>query len=388
MARLPIPGEDKGTWGSILNDYLVQSHTANGALKDNVVTSSSLAPGAVSATHIEDNSIAEVKLDAAARTKLNGAGGTTNLSTSTTTASVVVHSSSGNDATLSSADATHAGVLTGSDKAKLDGIASGAEVNAVSSVAGKTGAVTLAKSDVGLGNVDNTADTDKPISDATQIALNAKAAASSLATIATTGSYSDLTNVPSTFTPTAHTHAAIDIASGVLDMARIPTGTTGSTVALGNHTHSGYLPIKNGNPTITDSTNDRFVRVDISDDGTATAGWPDRLAFYFSGIRSGYFNEYGEIRARPAKSNTVALRAQKWASSSTVDIFQVTSSDNATIFFSVGPTAATLSVPINSTANIATTGTVSGSNIGNKVTASSTAPSYPAVGDVWVDLSS
>jgi len=44
----------------------------------------------------------------------------------------------------------------------------------VQSVASKTGAVTLVKGDVGLGNVDNTADADKPISSATQSALNAK----------------------------------------------------------------------------------------------------------------------------------------------------------------------------------------------------------------------
>lgn len=46
----------------------------------------------------------------------------------------------------------------------------------VQSVASKTGAVTLVKGDVGLGNVDNTADADKPISSATQSALNAKQA--------------------------------------------------------------------------------------------------------------------------------------------------------------------------------------------------------------------
>lgn len=45
----------------------------------------------------------------------------------------------------------------------------------VQSVAGRTGAVTLGKADVGLGNVDNTADADKPISTATQTALNGKA---------------------------------------------------------------------------------------------------------------------------------------------------------------------------------------------------------------------
>jgi hypothetical protein len=48
----------------------------------------------------------------------------------------------------------------------------------VQSVAGKTGTVTLAKADVGLGNVDNTSDTNKPISSATQSALDGKAALS------------------------------------------------------------------------------------------------------------------------------------------------------------------------------------------------------------------
>jgi hypothetical protein len=48
----------------------------------------------------------------------------------------------------------------------------------VQSVAGKTGSVTLAKADVGLGNVDNTSDTNKPISSATQSALDGKAATS------------------------------------------------------------------------------------------------------------------------------------------------------------------------------------------------------------------
>jgi hypothetical protein len=45
---------------------------------------------------------------------------------------------------------------------------------AVDSVAGKTGVITLTKSDVGLNNVDNTSDTNKPISTATQTALDTK----------------------------------------------------------------------------------------------------------------------------------------------------------------------------------------------------------------------
>ena len=44
----------------------------------------------------------------------------------------------------------------------------------VISVAGRTGAVVLTKTDVGLANVDNTADTAKPVSTAQQTALNGK----------------------------------------------------------------------------------------------------------------------------------------------------------------------------------------------------------------------
>gem|GEM_PF-2951344 len=88
--------------------------------------------------------------------------------------------------------------------------------------------------------------------------------------------YNNLTNVPSSFPPSSHTHAGSDITStvasavnadtvdgkhasdfaevshthsaaqitsGILDIARIPTGTTGTTCALGNHNHTGvYAP--------------------------------------------------------------------------------------------------------------------------------------------------
>jgi hypothetical protein len=50
--------------------------------------------------------------------------------------------------------------------------------DAVLSVAGKTGVVTLAKADVGLGSVDNTPDAGKPVSTATQTALDLKVSSS------------------------------------------------------------------------------------------------------------------------------------------------------------------------------------------------------------------
>ena len=49
---------------------------------------------------------------------------------------------------------------------------------------------------IGLGNVDNTSDLDKPISNATQAELNKKANDADLATVAKTGSYNDLIDQP------------------------------------------------------------------------------------------------------------------------------------------------------------------------------------------------
>lgn len=43
--RLPSPGGDAGNWGEILNQFLLQSHTSDGALKDGVVSTSQLDSG-------------------------------------------------------------------------------------------------------------------------------------------------------------------------------------------------------------------------------------------------------------------------------------------------------------------------------------------------------
>lgn len=49
--------------------------------------------------------------------------------------------------------------------------------------------------------------------------------------------WDDIIGKPSTFPPTAHDHAAGDIVSGLIAIARIPTGTSSTVVALGNHSH-------------------------------------------------------------------------------------------------------------------------------------------------------
>ena len=55
----------------------------------------------------------------------------------------------------------------------LTNSSSGGGGGSVSSVNGQSGIVVLTQSDIGLGNVDNTSDANKPISTATQSALDA-----------------------------------------------------------------------------------------------------------------------------------------------------------------------------------------------------------------------
>jgi len=43
MSRLPNPGSDSGSWGDILNDFLVQSHNTDGTLKTSAVIASGAA---------------------------------------------------------------------------------------------------------------------------------------------------------------------------------------------------------------------------------------------------------------------------------------------------------------------------------------------------------
>jgi hypothetical protein len=74
------------------------------------------------------------------------------------------------------------------------------------------------KADVGLGNVDNTSDANKPVSTAQQTALDGKAAAS-------------------------HSHSGADITSGTVATARLGSGTADNTKFLrGDQTWSTVTP--------------------------------------------------------------------------------------------------------------------------------------------------
>lgn len=128
-------------------------------------------------------------------------------------------------------------ILHATDSGKLYAKRSGALVelssSPVASVNGATGVVVLTKTDIGLGNVDNTSDIAKPISTATQGALDLKAPLASPA----------LTGVPSA--PTA----AVDTNTTQLATTAFVVGQASST-----------NPVVNG--TVAVGTSTRYARAD------------------------------------------------------------------------------------------------------------------------------
>ena len=88
-----------------------------------------------------------------------------------------------NTLTITSATTSQAGLMSSSDKTKLEGLKDQAgitsDINAVQTnlethINNKSNPHEVTKDQVGLGNVDNTSDANKPISNATQTALNGK----------------------------------------------------------------------------------------------------------------------------------------------------------------------------------------------------------------------
>jgi hypothetical protein len=72
--RLPTPGSDDGTWGDILNDFLVQAHKTDGSLADDTVGSSQLQNGSISDAHIASGAaISKSKLSPGVQSSLSNA---------------------------------------------------------------------------------------------------------------------------------------------------------------------------------------------------------------------------------------------------------------------------------------------------------------------------
>ena len=126
--------------------------------------------------------------------------------------------------TYSEATNTKNGLMSSTDKAKLDNIESGAQVNIITGVKGnaegsyRTGNVNITSTNIGLGNVDNTSDLSKPISTATQKALDGKVdkiTGKGLSTEDFTGAYKTvLDNLPTNYAP---------LVDGLVPAANLPS---------------------------------------------------------------------------------------------------------------------------------------------------------------------
>lgn len=156
MTRLPIPGGDNGNWGAILNDYLSRTHKSDGSLKENIVTSETIAPAAVTTTALAPNSVtpdviapAAITADAIAPAAVTVEA----LALNTINDTVIADGSITNP--LIADNTIEEAKLSVSVQSKLN------QTAPVTSVATKTGDVTLDKTDVGLDQVDNTSDATK-----------------------------------------------------------------------------------------------------------------------------------------------------------------------------------------------------------------------------------
>lgn len=277
--RLPQPGKDEGTWGAILNEFLLVSHSSDGTFKDEgIVAAKANDVDVVHKTGIEtivgQKTFAAAPIVPSPSSSLQAANrayvelatqdkvNTADLATVATSGSyadlsnkpslvddaTVVHLAgtqtitgakdftgglkASGVAVVVTSDARLTNTRTPSDdtvstdKVQDDSITEPKIAIANEPSDGdflkwdgtsfiwqsEAARASYTKADVGLENVDNTSDINKPISTSVQTALDAKVNIAGLAEVAATNSYTSLFNKPT-----------------------IPTaGVTGSTYAAGN----------------------------------------------------------------------------------------------------------------------------------------------------------
>ena len=302
MARLPNPGGDDNLWGDLLNEYLLVSHTAGGELKQQSIIDAG-------AYVLPSNGIPKSSLDVSVQNTLTKA-----------------------DTALQAAP--------------------------VSSVAGRTGAITVTKSDVGLANVDNTSDLDKPVSTQTQLALNTKASQ-------------------------VHTHAIADVTDlqSTLD-AKL------STSDLDDYVTSNDL---------TAALGDYATNADMSA-GLATKLDATALSDYATNdsLSSG-LSAKANVSHTHTISEVTGLQSALDTKVDTSSLSEYATTSDLTATLGDYATTADVTAGLSTKADTSSLSAVATSGSYNdladkptipKITVSSIAPSSPSVGDLWVDLGS
>ena len=148
-----------------------------------------------------------------------------------------------NTLTITSATTSQAGLMSSSDKTKLDGLKDQAgitsDINAVQTnlethINNKSNPHEVTKDQVGLGNVDNTSDANKPISNATQTALNGKFSATDGNALK-----QRVDNIPELVATDITVDSDNDSVNISLDMTSIVDGTlSGTTININSATAS------------------------------------------------------------------------------------------------------------------------------------------------------
>ena len=192
------------------------------------------------------------------------------------------------DTTYGLASQSGNGLMSANDKTKLDGIESGAQKNTVLGVKGgsesayRTGNVNITKANIGLGNVDNTSDEDKPVSTATKTALNGKANTSGTYPNLTVGKATNADNAANATNATNAanaTKATQDANGNVIDTTYVTktelTEKTGTKVKVNGTTQTEVNFTSDPQTQITDNKNAiAETQSDISDiiSGAQTVG--------------------------------------------------------------------------------------------------------------------
>lgn len=293
MARLPQPGGDQGAWGTILNDFLSQSLNSDGSLRTSALASAgayhkasagiprtdlasdvqasldnadaaasgtapdassttkgiirltgdltgtaaypSIATGVISNSHISASAAISQSKVANLTSDLSSKANASDVTTALAGKANVSHTHTASQ--ISDATVTGRAVLIATDAAAARTAIGAGTSNltlGTTSTTAKAGDYAPTKSDVGLGNVDNTSDVNKPISTATQTALDAKASSTHTHTASQISDATTTGRAVVTATDAAAARAAIGAGSSNLTI-----GTTSTTAKAGD-----YAPTK------------------------------------------------------------------------------------------------------------------------------------------------